>query len=270
MDGQTKKRYVYSFQTIIRFENAISHHFFKLRAVPTENFCQKLISSNFTVKPKSLVVIGYDSWGNQIQYGSQTESHDVFIVASSGKVELTSYKIEAKSVEKLFFTCSPLTGVSVEMVNFLRDNMPNFKAEDFASKPENIAKALYLSHLIYKYMNYSVGVTSTTTTANDAFQMGKGVCQDFSHILIALCRKLGIAARYVNGLMEGEGESHAWAEVYSDGYWWGVDPTNDRLIEFGYIKIAHGRDASDCHLNRGVFSGKTVQENCVRVAVVEL
>ena len=68
-------------------------------------------------------------------------------------------------------------------------------------------------------------------------KLGKGVCQDYSHILIALCRKYKIPARYVVGMIIGEGATHAWVEVYYDGCWYGLDPTHNKEVDDYFIKI---------------------------------
>ena len=116
-------------------------------------------------------------------------------------------------------------------------------------------------------MTYRPGATTVRTTAEEALSEGMGVCQDYAHIMIALLRLLGIPARYAAGMMEGEGESHGWAEVNCRGYWYGFDPANNLLVNDRYIKISHGRDAGDCRICRGVFRNPTVQEQSVRVFV---
>ena len=80
----------------------------------------------------------------------------------------------------------------------------------------------------------------------------------------------GIGARYVCGFMQGEGVTHAWVEVYCNGYWLALDPTHNRKIEYGYIKLAQGRDAADCPVNRGVFTGSAIQTTHVEVIVEEV
>ncbi|MGM9675601.1 MAG: transglutaminase family protein [Bacteroidaceae bacterium] len=97
----------------------------------------------------------------------------------------------------------------------------------------------------------------------------EGVCQDYAHLLVAACRASGIRARYVNGLTVGEGATHAWVEAYEDGQWIGLDPTAGRCIDYGYIKIAHGRDVGDCPSNRGRISPFTRETLSVSVRVEE-
>ena len=100
-------------------------------------------------------------------------------------------------------------------------------------------------------------------------KLKKGVCQDYAHILIALLRMMRIPARYVVGMMIGEGFSHAWVEMEADGRWYGLDPTNDVLVGENYIKISHGRDYNDCIVNKGVFTGMASQKQDISVIVCE-
>src|SRR5699024_2462461 len=69
---------------------------------------------------------------------------------------------------------------------------------------------------ISKQSSHQSGATTNQTPAEEALEKGKGVCQDYAHILIALCRKLSIPARYVVGIQEGVGETHAWVEFYDN------------------------------------------------------
>ena len=75
---------------------------------------------------------------------------------------------------------------------------------------------------LYENFTYIPGVTDIHTTAGEALRLGRGVCQDYAHIMTAVLRYMGIPARYVNGLMIGEGYTHAWVEVYTDGGWYGL------------------------------------------------
>ena len=119
-------------------------------------------------------------------------------------------------------------------------------------------------------MVYQPGSTDVFTTAAKAFELGQGVCQDYAHITLALLREAGIPARYVCGLLSGEGATHAWVEWFDSGVWLALDPTHDRAVEYGCIKIAHGRDSADCPVNRGIFTGRVQQRNSVSIKVEEL
>lgn len=122
-----------------------------------------------------------------------------------------------------------------------------------AGRQNDYETALYFMKRIHEDFSYQKGVSDTNTTSEQTFEKRMGVCQDFAHVLITLCRMAGIAARYAAGIMEGEGETHAWAEILSGGKWYGLDPTNNCVVDGRYIKFSHGRDCRDCLVNRGIY-----------------
>ena len=132
-------------------------------------------------------------------------------------------------------------------------------------------KARQLCHRVYEMMAYEPETTTVETPAAEVFSRQCGVCQDYAHLMISFCRANGLPARYVNGFLEGTGQTHAWVEVF-DGYsWQGYDPTHDRtLLQQGYVKIAHGRDSADCPVSRGMFRGQAVQQTQISVTLQEL
>ncbi len=127
--------------------------------------------------------------------------------------------------------------------------------------------AVQLMHRLHCDMTYQKAATDVNTTAEAAMEKRTGVCQDYAQIYIALLRLCGIPARYVTGMLRGEGESHAWAEAAISGYWYGLDPTNDCAVAGDHVRIACGRDFADCRISQGVFYGGTRQEQQIRVVV---
>ncbi len=110
---------------------------------------------------------------------------------------------------------------------------------------------------------YEWGVTGVRTTAAEALAGGRGVCQDFAHIMLAACRIAGLAARYVSGHLIGEGGSHAWVEVLHPhptrhDVWTaeGWDPTHNRRAHAGYLVVATGRDYLDVAPLSGTYQGR--------------
>lgn len=118
--------------------------------------------------------------------------------------------------------------------------------------------ALAIARFVHDHMRYAHGVTTTETTAAEAFALGRGVCQDYAHIALALLRRCGIACRYVSGHLIGEGATHAWVEaIVPDGphaLVLALDPTNDAHVSLRYVVIAVGRDYADVAPTSGVFS----------------
>jgi transglutaminase-like putative cysteine protease len=142
------------------------------------------------------------------------------------------------------------------------------------------ARALQINRWVHKAMRYERGVTGVKTTAADAFARRAGVCQDYTHVMLALCRLNGIPARYVSGHLLGEGGTHAWVEVLvpaADGSGTlvarALDPTHGRPAGMTYITIAAGRDYRDVAPTTGTFSapygGKLTARKVAAVTAVE-
>ncbi len=102
----------------------------------------------------------------------------------------------------------------------------------------------------------------------------RGVCQDFTHVMLAACRSQGLAARYVSGYLYNNGHtaaSHAWVDVYLPGQGWAsLDPTHNRAQTEQYVRVAIGRDYADVPPTRGVFKGKAKETLEVKVYVTAL
>ena len=117
-----------------------------------------------------------------------------------------------------------------------------------------------ISDWVYRRMSYGFGRTGVHTTAVQALAAGRGVCQDYAHLMLALCRLLGVPARYVSGHLVGEGGTHAWVEVLLPGPGHAVevlawDPTHDRPADLRYITVAVGRDYRDVAPVSGTYCG---------------
>lgn len=117
---------------------------------------------------------------------------------------------------------------------------------------------------IYREFRYVPGSTTVSTHLEEAFHLRSGVCQDFTHVMLGLCRSVGIPARYASGYLYngprdglvGAQASHAWCEVYFPLIGWiGFDPTNNTLADDRYVKIAVGRDYEDVTPVRGSYYG---------------
>jgi transglutaminase-like putative cysteine protease len=104
-------------------------------------------------------------------------------------------------------------------------------------------------------MRYRHDVTSVRTTAAEALALGAGVCQDYAHVMLALCRLCDLPARYVSGHMIGEGGSHAWVEVLLPTGAVAFDPTNNRRAGLTYLTVAVGRDYGDVAPTHGTYCG---------------
>jgi len=120
--------------------------------------------------------------------------------------------------------------------------------------------AIAVGGWVYRRMSYGFDRTGVRTTAGQALAAGHGVCQDYAHLMLALCRLLGIPARYVSGYLVGEGGTHAWVEVLQPLTGHAVeiiawDPTHDRPADPRYLTVAVGRDYRDVAPVSGTYCG---------------
>jgi transglutaminase-like putative cysteine protease len=113
---------------------------------------------------------------------------------------------------------------------------------------------------VYQSMTYQYGVTGVRTTAAQALALGSGVCQDYAHVMLAVCRACGLPSRYVSGHLLGQGGTHAWVEVIlpttdgtGDAIAWTFDPTHASRGGLGHVTIAVGGDYSDVAPTSGTY-----------------
>lgn len=138
---------------------------------------------------------------------------------------------------------SPLTQPDDALRQAARD------AAGGATGPDLVAR---LGAWVYATMRYEPGATHVGTAAAEALAIGRGVCQDYAHVMVALCRLCGVPARYVSGHLLGEGGTHAWVEVIlpdprapGSAVALGFDPTHNRPTDVSYLLIAVGREYAD-------------------------
>jgi transglutaminase-like putative cysteine protease len=164
------------------------------------------------------------------------------------------------------------------------DAFADFARPSFPPGRPLLEAAHDLMKRIHTTLTYETASTQVNTPALDALRQGKGVCQDFAHIMVACCRALGLPARYVSGYMLtnpppgqprliGCDASHAWASVYlpSLRQWMDFDPTNNRTPDEDYVTLATGRDFLDVSPMRGVIRGgaQHILEVAVTVAPLD-
>jgi len=140
-------------------------------------------------------------------------------------------------------------------------------------------QARALMRWVHDEFRYDGGTTHVNTHLEEAFALRSGVCQDFTHVMLGLCRSIGIPARYASGYLYngpsgrlvGAQASHAWVEVYLPVVGWvGFDPTNDGLADSRYVKVAIGRDYDDVAPVIGNYRGRGGCRMSVSVQVEKL
>ena len=133
---------------------------------------------------------------------------------------------------------------------------------------------------VYQSITYKGGITGVRTTAAEALAQGFGVCQDYAHIMLAICRSAELPSRYVSGHLVGQGGTHAWVEVIlpvddesGDAIAWAFDPTHASRGGLEYVTIAVGADYSDVAPTSGTYqsraAGRLVTSKRVTLTDVE-
>ena len=253
----------YSYHMQLNFEIPAWDHQFKLRCFPSSDERQKISDEHIEIYPRHYSVEQPDSFGNRCIYGAARQEQERFSVDVEGTAEICGNVLKAEGNNAgLFRYATALTSAG--------ENLRRFHAMPDFLDISGYSKAVRMMQGLYDFFRYVQGVTDVNTTAEEAFTLGKGVCQDYAHILLALCRLDRIPCRYVAGMIPGEGATHAWTEIYDDGMWRMLDPTHNRECDGTYIKISSGRDAQDCAINQGVFTGGGRQTQDIKVIVHEM
>jgi transglutaminase-like putative cysteine protease len=241
-----------------------------------------------------------DPWGNARQFFAHSQVHAALEVVSSFEAGLlaqpepaagTSLPWRAVAEELRYHGGSARSTepgrASLEAVEFALASTLAPRAAALAdwARPaaeahEGVAElALALMHEAHAAFEYRPHSTSVTTGALEAFALRQGVCQDFAHVLIAACRSLGLAARYVSGYLltrpppgrprlVGADASHAWVAVWCPPLGWlALDPTNDVVVGTDHVTLAWGRDYADVAPLRGVIRGGSGRAPEVEVTV---
>lgn len=264
-----KKLHFDYYMQISYSEQAAKCHY-TIKCIPPDTDRQHLDGLNIEVEPENRISRGGDSFGNQTIYGSVNEEHDKFHFHITGDVTTGMKEYEDmgnESIVGIYRYPYGLTQPGDSLYSYYESMQSSL---ELSSNISAFEKGAALMHRLHQDYIYEKNVTNVTTTAEEAWKLGCGVCQDYSHILIVLCRLAGIPARYVSGMLIGEGYSHAWVEVLSEGRWYALDPTNDIVVTDSHIKLGIGRDASDCLINRGVLKGGGSQTQIIKVCVSEI
>lgn len=261
------ERVKFSYEMELLFGGNIHDHYFTLRCFPKKSVRQNILEMTTVVEPFDMLCESWDGFGNTTFIGHKRGEHNSFSVSVQGiaVVDWSKYETDT-NLNMCYKIQSPYTMPSTKMHDYFREN--------YVPEMERLTEydmAEYIMHDIHRHFEYCKHATDINTAAAVAFDLKKGVCQDYAHVMLSFVRMAMLPARYVVGLMYGEGESHAWVEVFCNGRWYGFDPTNDTLIGNDYIIISKGRDYKDCIINQGKFygSGEQIQTIKAKVEIID-
>ena len=255
---------------------------------PQKGGSQRLVSFELDIDPPSRLFSYADSFGNAVYHFDVPQPHQSLKIEARSAVE-TSPRVDLPDALDFGEWDRLRSGfVQSEAFEFLQPHgyaveTPALKA--FVEKLglnelrrlDPLTALLRLNEAVYKAFDYVPGSTEADSPIDLALSSGKGVCQDFSHIMLAICRSWGLPARYVSGYLyndRSEGDrsdpdaTHAWIEVFLPSLRWvGFDPTNNMLAGERHVSVAMGRDYADIPPSRGVYKGDEDSQLVVGVTV---
>ncbi len=259
------KKLKFEYHMRLTFSDAVRDHRFSLKCIPHDTDMQRIEGATMSVYPDHITSEDTDSHGNITLFGYTNEYHNFFgfDVKGYATTGIAEYE-KAGELHRvgMYKYQTAITRHGEKIIAFYR----NLEMTDLSNED----KAQLIMEKLFESFRYGQGFTNMSTTAEQAFVGGIGVCQDYAHIMLSLCRMERIPCRYVAGMMMGEGSSHAWVEIWDENRWLGFDPTNNKRVNDEYIKISNGRDYGDCLVNQGIFTGNVEQFQEINVFVEEV
>ena len=242
-----------------------------LKLIPSIHEGQKIIEWDIKSSIKGIFGSSYkDGAGDIVQTFSTEEKVKTLDIITKGIVETNNQYGILKDYEEeinpnVYLRNTKLTKPNSEIIKLSKMINPNF---------EDLLKAHKLSDLIAEKIEYITGSSTIHQSASDIVKSKKGVCQDFSHLMISCSTYLNIPARYVTGyLVNSENLSeiestHAWTEIFmKDLGWVGFDPTNKCCTDDRYIRLCSGLDSISASPIRGVTRNPSLENLDYKIEV---
>jgi transglutaminase-like putative cysteine protease len=290
------RRYRVRHETVYHYGGDVAHSHQLLHLTPRDSGVQRCSSRTISLDPPpSRRRDDIDAFGNcatRLEYDSP---HDRLEVLAEAGVEVRLPEHADQTIsrsweevrEGLAYSGAPMSAEFLDACRFrmessyvkVKRTFTEYAADCFESGSSLLGGAELLMHKIHREFAYAPGSTNIRTSAVDAFEARRGVCQDFAHVMIACLRARGLPARYVSGYLRtnppaqtdallGADASHAWVSVFCPPLGWvDLDPTNDVRVALDHIVIGWGRDFGDVSPLRGVIVGGGQHRLSVRVSV---
>ena len=266
-----------------RYDAPVHRSYNEVRLTPRTDSRQNVIVSRVETTPATRLFRYSDYWGTAVTAFDLHAPHKELAVVATSVVETADPQPPVDGVGWAELQSDEIRDRHTEMLESTpyvsRDKALSKVARVLRREATPVAAVHAACHWVHDHLTYQRGTTGVHTSASEAWEAGKGVCQDFVHLTLLLLREAGVPARYVSGYLLPDanagvrqtvtGESHAWVEAWTGG-WWGYDPTN--LVEIGHhhVWVATGRDYADVPPLKGVYSGGTASALEVTVDMTRL
>jgi|CZKI01.1.fsa_nt_gi transglutaminase-like putative cysteine protease len=272
-------------RTTFVYAGKAQESFNEVRLKPLDGASQTCRSFALRTDPSAQPREYVDFYGNTAHFFDIAAEHSRLVIEATSEVETTPNAMRAPvpavtfpelqaspeiELHAEFLTDSHYVPLDVELWKEAKDALAGGRRDVWSDVQR-------MCQHIFRSFAYRPNTTGVGTVATDALRLRAGVCQDFAHVALGLCRSSGIPARYVSGYFiksqrrPGEDEaSHAWIEAFVPGYGWApFDPTHDRPADDRYIKLASGRDYADIRPVSGSYRGGKTRSLSVEVRVRE-
>ena len=272
-------------QTDLEYSDLISESIMELRMAPRQEQDQHRLAFTLAIGPAAPAMSYFDWLGNIVHTFTVNAFHRKIEIRATSVVETDRPRPQ---VERFVDKWPPdPASLNYSNYDFLQFGGP---VEDSAKLRELAAAisaqpgdslgeiALRMLHLLSEKFTYKQGVTNSASPISEILEHRRGVCQDFTHLMIAMARALKIPARYVSGIVHpdaeryrGATETHAWCELlFPSAGWVGFDAANNCMVGANFVKVAIGRHFLDVPPNKGVYRGKANEKITATVNSEEL
>ncbi len=264
------------YRTAFEYSERTSESQNELRACPTTDASQRLLDYRVTVEPGARVFSYIDAWGTRVDAFGIRRHHTAMAVTAEASVETRPRPLPTAAPRTEALKRGDFVDAHIEYLGRDRNTDWGPGVVEVAQRqlalagPDVVGAILAIHRFVGTNLQYRPGATDVGIEVEDVLAGGAGVCQDYAHLAVAMCRSLGIPARYVSGYLftdrDETGEvpvgdtvyvqTHAWMEAAVPGWGWlALDPTNGQVVGEHHVKIGHGRSYDDVQPLRGVFLG---------------
>ena len=259
-----------------------------VRLSPREDRGQRLLAFGLSIEPQGCVAAFRDAFGNTCNLFNIHRRHRRATVCAQASVETSDGPDLPDRLDTADWDLLEREANGVRFWHFLapsRFARPSSALDAFVGRlglgrgSDPLTTLRDTCSRLYEAFDYTPGSTDVDSPIEDILETGQGVCQDYTHVMIALGRRWGIPSRYVSGYLhlestaetrEREGASHAWAEFWLPGIGWtGFDPTHNRQVDCRHIRLAEGRDYADAAPTQGAVYGGGEERLEVSVSITD-
>lgn len=272
--------------TLYTYSDPVSDSMMEIRMHPRSDGNQRCVRFNVNVSPDAKISSFKDYLGNTVHNFNIPALHESLAIKAEAVVEITEPEPLPESLPDSVWDEIDANSDDRDLYDMLLEGkythntflLSQFEQEvDWRRRSDPLSLLRELNSTIYNSFEYHQGVTNFDSPIDDALSMRRGVCQDFTHIMLTMARKIGIPARYVSGYLfhrndrSDEDATHAWLEAWLPDYGWvGFDPTNNLIVGNRHIRVHVSNDFADASPSTGVFTGEATTELEVRVQVSQL